>query len=537
MPATSFAADEAKGTKPNILLIVADDLGYSDLGCYGGEIQTPNLDRVAANGLRFTQFYNTSRCWSSRASLLSGYYAQSIRRDVLTGDFKPKAGNGNRPRWAQLLPVYLRPLGYHSYYSGKWHIDGEALQNGFERSYDSTSMNGFFHAAGHMSDGKIVPPGSKDDEYYATTATADFAIRHLTDHAARFPDRPFFQYLAFNAPHFPLHALPADIAVYKDRYKSGWDSIRKERLERMKKIGTLNCDLSPLDPEIIPRWNLKEAELKKRISPFEVGHAVPWDSLNPDQKQFQASKMEVHAAMVHRMDLEIGRVLDHLKSTGAMENTIVIFLSDNGASAEEIIRGKGHDPAAPMGSAKSYLGMGPGWSSASNTPFRLHKSWTHEGGISTPLVVSWPAGIKARNELRSNPGHLIDIVPTLLEVTGAKQPDEVAGLKVPPIHGTSLVPDFTKDGSVKREFLWWNHDGHRAIRMGDWKLVANGKSPWELYDMGQDRSETRNLAEDHPEKVVELEKAWMKHAAEFNALALQDPAEKGKRKARRKEEN
>lgn len=522
LPAISLAAEEANTAKPNILLIVADDLGYSDLGCYGGEIQTPNLDRVAANGLRFTQFYNTSRCWSSRASLLSGYYAQAIRRDPMTGDFKPKASKGARPRWAQLLPVYLKSLGYHSYYSGKWHIDGSALQNGFERSYDATSINGFFDSAGHKADGKLVPPSAKDGEYYATTATADYAIQHLTDHANRYPGKPFFHYLAFNAPHYPLHALPKDIAVYKDRYKTGWDSIRTERLERLKRMGVLDCALSPLDPNIVPRWNLNEAALKKNIGPFEVGHALPWDSLTPDQEQFQASKMEVHAAMVHRMDLEIGRVLAHLKSTGAIDNTIVIFLSDNGASAEQIIRGNGHDPTAPVGSAKTFLGMGPGWASASNTPFRLHKSWVHEGGIATPLIVSWPAGLKARNELRTNPGHLIDIVPTLLEITGAKQPETIGGLKVPPMHGKSLVPDFIKDGSVKREYLWWDHDGNRAIRMGDWKLVANGKLPWELYNLAEDRSETKNLAENNPEKVAELEKAWRHHAEEFNTLALQD---------------
>ncbi len=521
-------AVEAK--RPNILLIVADDLGYSDLGCYGGEIQTPNLDRLAGNGLRFTQFYNTARCWSSRASLLSGYYAQAIRRDPLTGNFEPKASKGDRPRWAQLLPAYLKPLGYHSYYSGKWHIDGSALENGFEHSYDSTSVNGFFDATGHREDGVLVPPGPMDGAYYATIATADYAIQHLNEHAAKNPGQPFFEYLAFNAPHFPLHALPEDIAVYKDRYNAGWDVVRKERYERMQKMGINNGTLSPLDPEIIPRWNAKEEVLLKKISPNEVGHAVPWDSLTAGQKAFQAAKMEINAAMVHRMDIEIGRVLKQLEAMGALDNTIIFFLSDNGASAEQIIRGNGHDPAAPLGSEKTFLGIGPGWSSAANTPFRLHKSWNHEGGIATPFIVNWPAGIKAKNELRTNPGHLIDIVPTVLELTGGQQPEMVAGLKVPPLQGKSLVPAFAKDGSVTRDYLWWNHDGHRAIRVGDWKLVANGKSPWELYDLSTDRSETKDRAADFPEKVAELEKAWLQHAAEFNALALQDPPGKKGRK-------
>ncbi len=507
--------------KPNILIICADDMGFSDAGCYGGEIQTPNLDGLAANGLRFTQFYNTARCWSSRASLLSGYYAQAIRRDPITGF---KNSKGNRPRWAQLLPRYLKPLGYRSYHSGKWHVDGSPLANGFDHSYWSESVKGFFEPTGHTEDGVKVPPIPADDAYYSTVAIADSAIRYLAEHAKKHPDQPFFQYLAFNAPHFPLHALPEDIALYKDRYTVGWDAIRKGRFDRMAQMGIYNGTLSPLDPEIIPRWNEKEEALLKKIGPNEVGHAVPWESLTAGQKEFQSAKMAVHAAMVHRMDMEIGRVLAQLKAMGELDNTIIMFMSDNGASAEQIIRGNGHDPAAPVGSAKTFLGIGPGWSSAANTPFRLHKSWNHEGGIATPLIVTWPAGLKARNELRTDPGHLIDIVPTILELAGATPPEMVAGLKVPPMQGKSLVPAFTKNGSVTRDYLWWNHDGHRAIRVGDWKLVANGKSPWELYDLGADRSETKNQAANFPEKAAELEKAWLQHAEEFSELAQQDSA-------------
>ena len=522
--------------RPNILIIVADDMGYSDAGCYGGEIQTPALDSLAAKGVRFTQGYNTARCWPSRACILTGYYAQAVRRDSTTDSKLPasygRAGAaGVRPRWAQLLPMHLKPLGYRSYHSGKWHVDGTPLGGGFDHSYEP---GGFFDAGAQREDGVKVPAGAEKDGYYSTVSTADYAIKFLKEHEAKYAGAPFFGYLAFHAPHFPLHALPEDIAIYKDRYKAGWDAIRAERLGRMKKMGVVDCELAPLEPDVVPGWNLSEAALRERVGPGEVARAVAWDTLTPEQKDFQAAKMAVHAAMIHRMDIEIGRVLAQIEAMGAQENTIVVFVSDNGATAEMMIRGGGHDPSAPLGSAKTHLCMGPGWSSASNTPFRLHKSWNHEGGIATPLIVSWPAGIKARGELRTDPAHLIDLVPTLHELTGAKLPATVAELPVPPMHGVSLVPAFARDGAVKRDFLWWNHDGNRAIRIGDWKLVADHEKPWQLFDLGQDRAESNNLAATHPEKVKELEQAWTQRAAEFHALALQDPpkAAAGKPKAK-----
>jgi len=520
----------AASPRPNILLIVADDMGYSDLGCYGGEIQTPSLDGLANSGLRFTQFYNTSRCWASRASILTGYYPQAIRRDLLPevdrgeyGMFGSVSGaNGVRPRWAQMLPAYLKPLGYRSYHSGKWHMDGDRLPAGFDRSYSIEDQNRFFSPQNHLEDDVKLPPVKADSGYYSTRFIADHAIKCLKEHAEKFPDKPFFEYLAFTAPHFPLQALPEDIAIYKKRYQAGWDAIRQERLARMKKLGIVDCGLSPLEPETAPRWNLTDDELNNEISPNELGHAVSWESLTPGQQEFQAAKMAVHAAMVHRMDIEIGRVLEQLKSMGALDDTLVMFVSDNGASAEQILRGDGNDPTAPIGSAKSYLGLGPGWSSAANTPFRLHKSWTHEGGIATPLIVHWPAGIQARGDLRHDAGHLIDLLPTALEVTGATRPSEVAGLAVPALPGKSLIPSLAKDGSVKRDSLWFYHDGHRAIRAGDWKLVGKSGEPWELYDLGEDRSETKNLATSHPGKVMELELAWLKKAEELRGLAQQD---------------
>ena len=524
-----FAA--AAAPRPNMLLIVADDMGFSDIGCYGGEIRTPNLDRLAANGLRFTDFYNTARCWASRAAILTGYYPQAIRRDLLPevergeyGMFGPVSGaNGVRPRWAQLLPAYLHPLGYRSYHSGKWHMDGERLAAGFDHSYSLEDHNRYFNPQSHFEDDVPLPAVEPGSGYYSTTFIADHAIQCLRQHADKFPNTPFFEYLAFTAPHFPLQALPEDIAIYKDRYQVGWDSLRQQRLARMKTLGIVDCRLSPLEPGTIPRWNLTEDEMHKQISPNELGHAVAWDSLTPGQKDFQAAKMAIHAAMVHRMDIEIGRVLEQVKAMGALDNTLVLFVSDNGASSEQILRGDGNEASAPMGSAKSYLGLGPGWSSAANTPFRLHKSWTHEGGITTPLIVHWPAGFPARGELRHDPGHLIDLVPTLLDITGARQPATVAGLSVPPLPGTSLVPAFAKDGSVKHSPLWFYHDGHRALRAGEWKLVANFAGPWELYNLRTDRSETQNLAATHHAKVMKLELAWLKQTDELRRLAQQDP--------------
>ncbi len=532
LPALAGAAGSAPpAAPPNVLLIVADDLGFSDLGCYGGEIATPHLDRLARDGLRFTQFYNTARCWSSRAALLTGYYPQAVRRDLLPDEDRGEYGmfgkiagaNGVRPRWAQALPAYLRPLGYRSYHSGKWHLDGDRLPAGFDRSYSLEDHNRFFSPQSHFLDDVKLPPARPDGSYYATTAIADHAIRCLREHAAHHATQPFFSYLAFTAPHFPLQALPEDIALYRDRYHVGWDAIRRARHARQRQLGLLDGELSPLEPDAAPRWNLTAEEQRTQIGSGEVAHAVPWATLTAAQRELQAAKMAIHAAMIHRMDLEIGRVLAQLEAMGALANTLVIFLSDNGASPEQILRGDGHDPAAPPGSARTYLGLGHGWSSAANTPFRLHKAWTYEGGVTTPFIVHWPAGVKSRAGLRTTPGHVVDLVPTVLELAGGAAPATVAGLPVPPFHGRSLVPAFARDVTVPRDSLWFYHDGNRAIRLGDWKLVANHQAPWELYDLRTDRAEIRNLAATQPDRVRDLARAWQRVADECRELAAQDP--------------
>jgi arylsulfatase len=513
------ATRAAELARPNILLIVADDMGFSDAGSYGGEIKTPNLDALARNGLRFTQFYNTARCWPSRAAILTGYYAQQVRRDTVPGI--KSGGQGVRPPWARLLPEMLRPLGYRCYHSGKWHVDGEPLRNGFDHSYSLNDHDRHFTPRRHAEDGKPLPPVEAGAGYYSSTAIADHAIKCLKEHAEKYPGRPFLEFLAFTAPHFPVQAPPEDVARYRQTYLPGWDALRDARWRRLQELKVGGNSLSPVERDLGPPYAFPEAI--RKLGRNELNLPLPWKDLSVGQREFQAGKMAVHAAMVDRMDREIGRVINQLRATGALDNTLVFFLSDNGASAEIMVRGDGHDPHAECGTGATFLCIGPGWSTMANTPFRRHKTWVHEGGISTPLIVHWPRGIAARGEWRHAPGHVIDLVPTILEAVGGIRLDQWQGQPMPPAPGKSLAALFAKDGTVARDSLWWLHEGNRALRAGDWKIVAAGKdSPWELYDLTSDRSETRNLARDRPEKVRELAALWTKQFEDYAALAARD---------------
>jgi arylsulfatase A-like enzyme len=538
--AGAIHAADGPAAKPNVLIFLADDMGFSDAGCYGGEIRTPNLDKLAANGLRFTQFYNTARCWPSRACIMTGYYAQAVRRDGMAGI--AGGGAGVRPKWARLLPEMLKPLGYRTYHSGKWHLDGKQLAGGFDRSYCLEDHNRNFNPKNHLEDDEKLPPVEPGSGYYTTTAIAGHAIKYLKEHAEKHAGQPFFSYVAFTVPHFPLQAPAEDIARYRETYRAGWDVIREARWQRMKSLGIVNCALPPLEREVGPPYFFPKAF--EILGSGELRWPLPWGELNERQREFQSAKFPVHAAMVDRMDCEIGRVLDQVRAMGALDNTVVFFLSDNGASAEIMVRGDGHDPAAAPGSAGSYLCIGPGWSSASNTPLRRHKTWVHEGGIATPLIVHWPAGIQARGELRHNPGHITDLVPTVLELAGGAWPQTLDGQPVPPPNGKSLVPAFTRDGAVTRNSIWWLHEDNRAIRVGDWKLVSAAKQggQWELYDLSKDRCELHDLVAAMPDKVRELEQLWKKQAEQCRALALADgqgapkPPAKGAKKPRKEED-
>ncbi len=500
-------------SRPNFVVIMADDMGYSDAGCYGGEIKTPHLDALAHRGLRFTQYYSTGRCWPSRATLLTGYYAQQVGMD-------PRKGY-RWPRWTRLLPQYLNTAGYRCYHSGKWHVRHTPVDkehSGFARSYWMRDHDRFFSPQRHTLDDRPLPEVQRGSGYYVTSAITEYALTFLREHHRESPTQPFFLYLAFTSPHFPLHALEEDIARYRKIYLEGWDAIRQQRWERMREAGIISCDLSRLRPDVIAPWSLPEKKLQEHIGAGESGKAVAWKQLTPDQKEFQAHKMAIHAAMVDRIDQEVGRVVEQVKSMNAFDNTVFFFVSDNGASAEQIIRGDLHNPSAPLGSAGSYLCLGPGWSSAANTPLALHKHWNHEGGISSPLIIHWPAGITAAGELRHSPGHFIDLVPTILDIAGIDHRSLTSDATPPPFPGRSLRPAFAADrGDWGPRTLFFAHAGNRAIRSGDWKAVlrVNNAERWELYNLARDRCENVNLARDQPERLEELRRLWIERTEQF----------------------
>ena len=493
--------------RPNFLVIMVDDMGFSDPGCYGGEIDTPNLDKLAANGLRFTQFYNTARCWPSRAALMTGRYPHEAGHAMMFGPKAPRAYRGTTPDQGRFISELLQPAGYRTYHVGKWHLHNRAapkppadkyaassyndswpLGRGFQHSYCVKSQNNFFNPNQIFDEDKLVKRPGANGDYYVTDAFTEHTIEYLKQHAANHKDEPFFLYLAHTAPHFPLHALPADIERHKARYQKGWDKVRTERLARQKAMGLLDCELTPRD------------EL-----------AVAWDSLSEQDRDMWATRMAIHAAMVYRVDAGIGAIVEQLQAMGSLDNTLILFLSDNGASAEYLVRGDGHDPNAAPGSGATYLCLEVAWSNASNTPFRQHKMWTHEGGISTPLIAHWPAAIKQVGSLTHQVGHIIDIAPTLLELAGVGKPSDLGAIK-PPVTGKSLVPIFNGKQRDPHEFLFWEHTGNKAIRKGDWKLVAEDKGEWELFDLKNDRSELNNLASAKPGLVKRLLDDWQTYA-------------------------
>ena len=524
-----FPAYCASGTgSPNILLILADDLGYSDLGCYGGEIRTPNLDSLAKNGLRFRQFYNGTRCCPSRASLLTGLYPHQAGVGDMTGDQGAPGYRGfPQPNTVTIAEV-LKAAGYHTSMVGKWHLGGPKRPKPTDRGFDEFyGMLGGFNSC-FQEDPFYTrwPAGRTKREYpaggfYSTDVFGDYSLDFLA--FARKAKKPFFQYLAFNAPHFPLHAKPEDIAKHADTYTKGWDKIREERLAKQIEFGLFprGTPLSPRSPFTTRRDFLRS------------GENPTWNSLDADRRTDLARRMAIYAAMVECMDRNIGRVVDDLKKHGELDNTLIVFLSDNGACAEwdpfgfdessgpRNILHKGESLAA-MGGPKSYHRYGSGWANASNTPLRLYKHDCHEGGIRTPFIVHWPNGIDEKGAFRGPVGHIIDVMATCVDVSGAKYPASRAGHAVTPMAGISLKRAFAGH-SLEREFLAWEHEGNRAIREGRWKLVARGDGGWELYDIEADPVELTDLAGKNPDRVKSLSAKWHEWARKSNVLPYPVP--------------
>ena len=489
------APDSAK--PPNIVVILADDMGFSDLGCYGSEIHTPNLDRLAQEGVRFTQAYCAARCCPSRAALLTGLYPhQAGMGDMVSTANKPKPAGpyqGYLNQQCVTMAEVLRTAGYRTYMSGKWHV-GEAPEHwprrrGFDRYFGLISGgSSYFELLKEerpqrtmaLDDEPFVPEGG---HFYMTDAFTDHAVKFLEEH--RDDTKPFLVYLAYTAPHWPLHAWPEDIAKYRGEYRIGWDELRERRYKRLLELGIID-----------PKW---------RLSPRDE-EVPPWEGA--ENKEDWDLRMAVYAAMIDRMDQGIGRVLETLRKIGAEENTLVVFLSDNGGCHETVEGRKLNKPGSQPGERGSFVAYQRPWANASNTPFRLFKHWVHEGGIATPLIARWPARIRQRGALTHQVAHITDIMATCLDMAGVEYPKSFNGNEITPLVGKSLLPVF--DGKTRESHarLYWEHEGNRAIREDRWKLVATSQGQWELYDLEADRTELNNLAKAQPDKASDLNKAW-----------------------------
>jgi len=529
-------AHAADPPRPNVLLILADDLGFSDIGCYGSEIKTPNIDALAADGLRFTQFYNGARCCPSRASLLTGLYAQQTGVGLMTSNDHEPGYTGSINDSCVTLGEVLKTAGYQTFISGKWHV-GDILPTtrGFDRFYGF--YTGYTVNSFNPNQMGLFPPGEehryRPGKFYATDAITDYAIDFIAQ-GRKDRDHPWFMYLPYQAAHFPLMAPEEEIQKYVPVYEKGWDKIRDDRLAKLKSLGVLpeSSELSPRS--LIPRPDIARRDgLDTKVNPA-------WDSLEHDRQMDLAYRMAIYAAMIDHMDRDIGRVIQNLREHQDLDNTLVVFLSDNGACAEwapfgfdcdvkfpqgDGTRGTGHGfggdsfvkPILHTGEALKTMGQplpgatgigyGSAWANACNTPFRMYKHYDHEGGISTPLIIRWPAGFRDKGVFRQQVGHVIDFMPTLVELTGATYPKEMHGHPILPMEGKSLVPAFT-DQPIERDALYWEHEDNRAVRVGDLKLVSLANGPWELYDVAKDREELHDLAAAMPEKVNALKILW-----------------------------
>ena len=544
LPVSVFA-QHAVNKAPNIIVIMTDDMGYSDLHCYGGIIQTPNLDRLAANGIRYTQFYNTARSCPTRASLLTGLHPHQAGMGHMVGSPSDLDGyRGELNDQCVTIAEVLKTVGYKNYCVGKWHVTGHArqgqpnfnypLQRGFDDYYGIIGGAASFFDPHTLCRGNTFitienDPVYRPETYYLTDAIGDNSALFIKNHKE---DQPFFMYVAFTAPHWPMQALEKDITPYIGTFDAGWDVMRKEKYDAMVKSGLIKKG-----------WKLSYDE-----------SVIPWEK--EEHKAFEKRCMEVYAGMITNMDRNVGKIVQALQETGQWENTLIFYLHDNGACAEDNHgreQGRSQRPIPknsvlqPMasdelqtfmipwrtrdgkptftgkdvfpGGPDTYVTYGRGWAYYSNTPFREYKHWVHEGGIATPLIVHWPAGIKKKGVDRHMPGQLTDIMPTCVEVAGARYPEMRNNTPILPIQGISLLPSFHKEIKSDR-YLFWEHESNQAIRKGKWKLVykstgkendRNDPTPyqaWELFDMDKDRTETNNLASVHPQLVKELADTW-----------------------------
>jgi arylsulfatase len=495
-PGLLRSASTNPSRRPNVVMILCDDMGFSDVGAYGGEIATPNLDGIAKGGVRFLQCHNTSKCFPSRACLLTGTYAQQCNMHRGGGAIK------NAVTFGELL----RPAGYRTYAVGKHHGNENLRDRGFDHYWGLRGGACNYFNPGTQRPGepkpaykrtrtwcfdeKVLHPWTPEDkDFYTTDAFTDWAIDFLqTDKDST---KPFFLYLAYNAPHDPLHAWPKDIAKYKGKYDAGFEAVRKARYAKQRRAGLLD-DAYPLSD---PTYK-------------------PWDALSPEERADQARRMEVYAAMIDRVDQNLGRLFQTLKDLGQWDNTLILFASDNGASSENVNKGTG-----PIGSMSRWASQQGNWANVSNTPFRLYKNWSHEGGTCTPLIAHWPAGIARPDRTDETSCHFIDVLPTVADLCGAEYPDEHNGQRVNPSPGVSLAP-ILRGGSIRRaEPLFFDWGRGKAVIDGQWKLVANRRNRfrWELYDITVDRTETNDLADKHPDRVKAMaarHEQWLKRCAE-----------------------
>jgi arylsulfatase len=512
----AVAAARPSDPRPNIVVILVDDMGFSDIGCYGSEIATPNLDKLAAEGLRFTQFYNTGRCCPTRASLLTGLYAHQAGVGHMTDDHGLPGYSGRLNDQCVTIGQVLQPAGYFTSMSGKWHVGQEHGVVPWRRGFDA-SLNapagGFYYGADaraevFLNGRKLANDGPElPKNWYTTDLWTDYGIKFIDEGIQA--KKPFFLYLAYNAPHFPLEAPLDEIARFRGKYKIGWDRLREQRNARQIELGVVDKSW-PLSP----RPDMVEA----------------WDKLTPEQQDHFDHIMAIYAAVVQHMDAAVGRFVQALSDRGVLDNTLILFMSDNGGNAESgpngILEGE------PPGSPRSKVFEGMSWATLSNTPFRRYKHFNHEGGIATPLIVHWPDRIKAHGELRMQVGHVIDVMPTCVDAATTSYPKEFDGKAILPMEGRSLVPAFT-DKPIAREALYWEHEGNAAIRSGDWKLVRLGRQgEWELYNLAADRTELHDLSAKESQHATAMAAQWEAWAKRAGAEPYPDgKAGKGKKKA------